>query len=1210
MIQNSQYRAIPTDLQLNGPILSFVKTPSDTTLAVGQSAYFTGVATAQFPDQTPVNPAVGFATGTIQYQWYSVADGQLTEGTKYTGTATTELYINGVESPSDNGTQYYLSADYVAIGTSPNANNESFTSSRASLTVYPEIVINTHPSDSTVGAGGDTSFTIDASLTDGSYGGLAYQWRVDGENITDGTYTSSSTAKQGIKGQLDDAVLLVPLNEDPESSGNVNLRDYSNNTKTLTAGSLYGDAPVWQSTGFATGNFYNGAAYFNGETSYINVAGSPDFNMTDQPFTMEVWIKWSTNYNTNTGSQYTWEVISSLGGGYYHDGGIWWSILRNAPRGDSTTFYISGVAGYSAIATEVDIRADDNEWHHYAVTRTSRDDGHKVRMWMDGELIGENTVNFVDVNFGGDDLGYIGLEHATFHSIGYYYPNCWMQDFRCYKGLDKYKEPFTPSTISIRDYERNVTTFDDSFPSSLGLPLWNSTGTINEVNVEDISKNKLTVTQGSVKLTWDTDVKKWYDGSAKFPNDDSATLSVATSELLAFEQEDFTIEAWCYFTKTSEADIFSTDDYNTYNSTSGLFAFRKSSNETLSFYCNNGFDSVSEGLTGDTISQNTWVHCAVTRQNGVVRLFLNGNFQSSHDFGSSIPSHSAGKPRVGGVVGNSKPMGGYIQDLIVYKGVAKYTEDFVVPDRSILSEDKTYSEISGAQTTELTITPDTVGAHKIDCFVTHPNASSKTSNTANLIVTEPKSLVKIEGYDSTSTATLLSKNLEDSEFSLSADDINSDDICLYAAERDIDVEFDLFAGKGSDKGSFVGGEGGYSRIEFTMKREEEYIIRGLKSNTGLFLYRKGSLIAAVGSGGDAGTTGNGGKGGGVNLAGGAGSGGNSGEGGPRIDAGNLPEDGTYGSASSLAASDIYPGDGKAIGTSGGVTIKCSKGKYWRDQGKSPCEDLGSIKFRLSDGTEVTNSGTIDRGFKAGYSINRTAGAYDSGAGFGGDGATGGNGGGTGQGGGGGGSGYSDGSIDIIRTTLGGSTGNSRINVRIASGSERFDGFFVDNQGRILILAADDRDPRGLTKTTGIVNYGDNACIDDVRWKRFLDLARDGTQDYRLTATTNNSTTRIVNATEKNIYKMLNANVRTLHPSLTDWELGFPGSGEYAIAWDDNEATYSGGGDYSGILWNDGTKYPQGYAYYGASKNPSFTPIHSYHYTSANWWILPPGVPDF
>ena len=1221
MIQNSQYRAIPTDLQLNGPILSFVKTPSDSTLAVGQSAYFTGVATAQFPTQTPANPAVGFATGTIAYQWYSVTDGQLTEGTKYTGTATTELYINGVESPADNGTQYYLSADYVAIGTSPNANNESFTSSRANLTVYPEIIINTHPSNATVGAGGDTSFTIDASLTDGSYGGLAYQWRVDGENITDGVYESLSVAKEGVRGQLDDAVILVPLNEDPESSGNVNLRDYSNNTKTLTAGSLYGDAPVWQSTGFATGNFYNGAAYFNGETSYINVAGSPDFNMTDQPFTMEVWIKWSTLWHTGLGggSQYDWEVISSLGGGYYHDGGIWWSILRNAPRGDSTTFYISGVAGYSAIATKVDIRADDDEWHHYAVTRTSRDDGHKVRMWMDGELIGENTVNFVDVNFGGDDLGYIGLEHATFHTIGYYYPNCWMQDFRCYKGLDKYKEPFTPSRTSILAYERNVTLFDDSFPSSLALPLWNSTGTINEVNVEDVSENKLTVTQGSVKLTWDTNVTKWYDGSVLFPDDNNANLSVQSSDVLAFGSGDFTIEAWCYFTKDSWNDIFATDNYSTYRGapeTAGMFAFRKSNTNILSFYCNRseadvgGFESMNNGVTnGDAIALNTWVHCAVSRQNGVVRMFLNGNFQDSHEF-STVPIHSAGQPRVGGTAGNTYPMGGYIQDLIVYKGVAKYTEDFVVPNRSILSEDKTYSEISGSQTTKLTITPDTIGAHKVDCLVTHPNASSKTSNTANLIVTEPKSLVNIEGYDSTSTATLLSKNLEDSEFSLSASDINSDDICLYAAERDIDVEFDLFAGKGSDKGNFVGGEGGYSRIAFTMKHKEEYVIRGLKSNTGLFLYRKGSLIAAAGSGGDAGNGGDGGDGGGVNLAGQSGTGRNAGAGAFRIGIGDLQEDGTYGSASSLAISDIYPEDGKSTGTSGGTTIKCSKGKYWRDQGKSACEDLGRIKFRLSDGTEVTNSATIDRGFKAGYSINRTAGAYDSGAGFGGDGAVGGDGGGTGQGGGGGGSGYSDGSIDIIRTTLGGSTGNSRINVRIASGSERFDGFFVDNQGRILILAADDRDPRKLTKTTGIVNYGDNACIDDTRWRRFLDLARDGTQDYRLTATTNNSTTKIVNATEKNIHKMMNGNVKTLSTSLTSWDIAFAGSGEYAIAWDDKEGTYSGGGDYSGILWNDGTRYTQGYAYYGASNNPTFTPVHSYHHTSVNWWILPPGVPDF
>ena len=1205
MIQNSQYRAIPTDKQLNGPILSFTTTPSDQIVSVGQSAFFTGIATAQFPSQTPVNPAVGFATGSIVYQWYEATLGELSDGIKYTGTATTQLYVNDSASPDDNGKQYYLSANYVAIGTSPNAVNDTFTSSRANLTVYPEIIINTQPSDATVGAGGDTTFTIDASLTDGSYGGIAYQWRIDGENITDGIYESVSAAKEGIKGQIDDAVLLVPMDEDPDSSGNVNFRDYSNNTKTITPGSTYGDAPVWQNTGFATGNFYNGAAYFNGSTSYINVSGSSDFRMTDQPFTMEAWIKWSDNSWSST-----WEVMACIGGGYYSDGGIWWAILRKDATGSDTTFYISHSGGYSAIANNIDIKADDNEWHHFAVTRTSSNDGHLIRMWMDGEKIGENSVNFVNKNFGGGALGYIGLEHATFHTIGYYYPNCWMQDFRCYKGLDKYKEAFTPSTISIRGYSRNVSIFNDSFPASLALPLWNSTGTINEVNVEDRSENKLTITPSDIRLTWDTNVKKWYDGSAFFPNDSDAYLSVESSEVLAFETGDFTIEAWCYFTKDSWSDIFSTDNYSlTFEKSEGLFAFRKSSTNILSFYCNTNFESMNNGVTnGDPIPQNTWVHCAVTRQNGVVRMFLNGNFQDSHDFGESIPSHSAGQPRVGGAAGNTYPMGGYIQDLIVYKGVAKYTEDFVVPNRSILSEDKTYSEISGSQTAELTITPDTIGANKIDCVVTHPDADTKTSNTADLVITEPKSLINIEGYDSTSTASLLNKNLEDSDFSLSASDVNSDDICLYAAEKDIDVEFDLFAAKGSDRGGFVGGEGGYSRIVFTMKHKEEYILRGLKSNTGLFLYRKGSLIAAVGSGGDAGTTGNGGKGGGINLSGESGTGGNAGAGGPRIGIGNLLEDGTYGSASSLAISDIYPEDGKSTGTFGGTTIKCSKGKYWRDQGKSACEDLGRIKFRLSDGTEVTNSAEIDRGFKSGYSINRTAGAHESGAGFGGDGAVGGDGGGTGKGGGGGGSGYSDGSINISINQVGGSTSNTRINIRLNKG---LGGFYTDDQGRILIMSCTDiRDPNTLEITTGKILPGDNKVLDDIRWQRFLDLARDGTENYRITATLNNSTVKLSNATEKNIHRMINANRMPIKNSMArGWvDMGATYNmyaGRKALAWDETSGSSITGVDYSMLWWVSGS----GWGYYGWSSNPFFAPT-IYYQKSANYWILPPGVPDF
>lgn len=513
--------------------------------------------------------------------------------------------------------------------------------------------------------------------------------------------------------------------------------------------------------------------------------------------------------------------------------------------------------------------------------------------------------------------------------------------------------------------------------------------------------------------------------------------------------------------------------------------------------------------------------------------------------------------------------------------------------------------VSGSLTPSLTISRDVVGVSSIRVLVSNTSSEAVVSDEVSLDAVEPRSLIKLEGYGTTSTATLLDRNLDQSEFSITSDILNSDNICFYSSEKDLEVELDLYGAKGSNKGSFVGGEGGYSRIQFTMKKEEEYVLRGIKSNSALFLYRKGSLIAVVGQGGGAGNVGNGGKGGGVNLAGGAGSGAGGGIGGSRVSIGGLLENGTYGSASSLPLSSIYPQDQKAAGTTGGQTIKCSKGVYWRDQGLSSCQDIGVSKFRLSDGTEVTNSAAITRGFKAGYTINRTAGAYDSGAGVGGDGATGGNGGGASQGGGGGGSGYSDGSISIINTQLGGSTGNARVNVRLSAGD-----FFVDSAGRILILSnTDNRDPRTLTKVTGKVLPGTNTCIDDTRWQRFIDLARDGTQNYRLTATLDGKTTKITNATDRNIYRMINGNALTLRNSLTGWVDSNYAYTLLALAWDETSGDgMSGyGSDYSILSWSPTSAY--GFGYYGSSSNSFFTPT-TYNHFSANYWILPPGVPDF
>ena len=929
-----------TSLYLNGPILSFVENPIGFTTSPNSQASFAGFSTAFFPDNNNV------PDGSIQYRWYEVGVGPLTDSSTIVGSATTSLTVSNLKTPQDNNRRFYLEASYtpsaysqpvgsaVTVGTgrsTGNAINEPLSSNVGTLTVLPEIIITSQPKSLIVGSGGQANFSVEAELSDPSFGTLSYQWKIDDQNVNDG------------------------------------------------------------------------------------------------------------NFETNA----------------------------------------------------------------------------------------NNTI--------------------------------------------------------------------ESF-SVLSVPFWNG-GYGNVVEYIDKSANPKTLTI-SGNTSWNTSVKKFYDGSAFF--DGSSFFSISPTNDFAFGTGDFTIESWVYFTATGFKDIFSTGIYG-----QNQLSFRKNAysqliqispgSEQLEIYYN-----ATIIASGGTFQLNRWYHVAVTRQSGIVRLFIDGNVVAvNSSFNGNIQANA---PRIGSVSGNGFPMSVYIQDLKVYKGVAKYTDTFIVPDKSILSNENSFISVVGSNTNSLTLFPQTIGSNNIKVSISNPFAITVDSNNALLSVTSPRQILSVEGYGSTSTASLLNFDLKDGNYSIDSSVVDSDTICLYASEKDLEVEIDLYAANGVNVGSFVGGEGGYSKVRFSMKRNEEFIIKGIKSNSGLFLYRKGSLIAVVGQGGNAGTSGNGGPGGGVNVAGGNGSGRSSGSGGLLTSSGQLTTSGIFGSLSNVSTSSILSGDSKATGTLGGRTISCPKGNYWISQGKSPCEDVGNVKFRLSNGTEVSNSAIITRGFKDNYSINATAGRGIDNGGNGGSGATGGSGG-VGSGGGGG-SGYTNDFVNIITAGLGGNTGRTRINIKSTVGN-----FFVDSFGRILILSSVTvgKDPRTLTKTTDRVLPNTDTCIDDARWQNFIELAR--TQNYRLTATLNNSTIRITNATDNNIRRMINGNNITLKNSLTAWQDTGYIYQLLALAWDETDASGARGFgvDYSILSWSPASVY--GFGYYGDSRNPFFVGS-TYSQFTANWWILPPGVPDF
>ena len=344
--------------------------------------------------------------------------------------------------------------------------------------------------------------------------------------------------------------------------------------------------------------------------------------------------------------------------------------------------------------------------------------------------------------------------------------------------------------------------------------------------------------------------------------------------------------------------------------------------------------------------------------------------------------------------------------------------------------------ISGTRTPTLTLRADHSTSRTVQCRVSHPTAvnSPVLSDLVEFasVSTSEQFNLNIEEIDTTSTATVSTFDLfgSDKEFLKSVTENLTSYYSIYCPDRDIAVEMDLFGGKGANKGSFFGGEGGFARIRFTMLRNTEYIISGLTPSVNTpFIYRKGQLIACVGKGGDAGTTANGGFGGGVAIAGSNGNGRNGGVGGALVATGTLSENGIYGSLTTRTP--IAP-DTKAVAPNGGRVLKCTRGVYWREQGVSPCSDVGTTKFRLSNGTIVSNTESIIRGYKAGYDIIQTAGdgIDPTSDGDGGCGATGGAGG-TGGSGGGGGSGYTDGSITIVSAQLGGSVGDSKVIIRRA-----------------------------------------------------------------------------------------------------------------------------------------------------------------------------------
>ena len=185
---------------------------------------------------------------------------------------------------------------------------------------------------------------------------------------------------------------------------------------------------------------------------------------------------------------------------------------------------------------------------------------------------------------------------------------------------------------------------------------------------------------------------KYYGTSVGFNTTISGTQAlqnINTSDY-QFGGQDFTVECWVYvrsFTAGNSSGDFAiivkcaTDSSWDIGWTLDL----RNTNQFQWFAKGTGVDGqtyIYNNNSASTYSTNTWYHIAVVRKNFIRSIYVNGILdRSDTDLLNYVPTSIIS---IGNDISSNYSFNGYLQDLRIYKGVAKYTSNFTPPTQIAL----------------------------------------------------------------------------------------------------------------------------------------------------------------------------------------------------------------------------------------------------------------------------------------------------------------------------------------------------------------------------------------------------------------------------------------------------------------------------------------------------------------------------------------------
>ena len=205
-----------------------------------------------------------------------------------------------------------------------------------------------------------------------------------------------------------------------------------------------------------------------------------------------------------------------------------------------------------------------------------------------------------------------------------------------------------------------TTTGDVYYPQTSLLMHFN--GTNGSTTMTDNSKNNATVTAvGNAQLST---AQSKFGGTSLYLDGTGDRLTIASpTPDFSFGTDDFTIETWVYKTVASTAAVLDA------RATADAIPWIAIINSSNFPYFYDGTQYVSTV----PITLNSWVHLAWVRTSGVLKIFVNGIQGYSAAYTVNL-NRTAGLIIGDTLSGNA--YAGYIDELRITKGIARYTSNF------------------------------------------------------------------------------------------------------------------------------------------------------------------------------------------------------------------------------------------------------------------------------------------------------------------------------------------------------------------------------------------------------------------------------------------------------------------------------------------------------------------------------------------------------